>query len=407
MKSRRRIKDLSIQGYGTRLREETIHLNEIVEHFGRDVRKLELKSLTLPNITITNLLNQMPELEKIVFTKVSIELAVDVNRYRPQLLKLKEIDVVDCYQSTIKFLAVFPDGLKKVKIVGSFHTGERIGSFNAFESQHNIEDIVLDGTYTHLINFNQFKLKYLELGPMLVPDLGKVLKGQDEIKVLKLPATRGDRLKIIGKELKSLENLEITEIFRSREKTVTELSELSKLKKLVKLKFSFGDSSYDEAMGLMYMKSNSLEHLDVDCEGMYLTRSIVEKLGVNLPKLTQLHISSQSPLNLLNSIIQHMPNLEVLGFKQNIGLSEPFFYQRNLTNDKIKVLNITVREEYFEELEKLFTSLKSLESVTIVGYDDFSLKALIQASKMCIKNLIVSPPNNTFESISYLISFPK
>jgi hypothetical protein len=355
MNSDRRLKQLKVRGNQTDVFRESrlVRLNQVIERFGNDVTTVEFCSLLLPR-NIVELLNLMPNLKIIDLANI---VDGDVTKGKLKLRKLKLVDIYSCSDSIVHkiFNQLSPNVLERICLF-EIYDQQKIGPL--FPNQHNIKEIVTDSDFFDRFEWNQLKLKSLEISDF--EDLKNILVGQDEMKKLKCNLTS---LKIICDELKSLVELEVY-CYRLSD---WENSQLWKLKNLKILTFhGLEETASDVNIFLTMIKSSSLEKLDISIYRASLTKITINELAVNLPHLKDFSVYSESSINIINAIVKNFPNLESLEYFTSRIVTDTYCYQDGLTHKNLTSLKIeTFKGDENMDLPMLIRNCEKLEYLKI------------------------------------------
>jgi len=191
---------------------------------------------------------------------------------------------------------------------------------------------------------------------------------------------RGADFKILCNELLALEDLRIRVIKVESTNDLANFYKLEKLRKCNLIALNFPNDLISSALDRLSHKSLTELHL-VIC-GFTVTASKVQLLGSNFPQLKKICLSAKSSLKILNSMIKYFPNLEELELYAS-GISDDYVFQEGITNDKLKTFKCNLRgnSRNSEELLKLFSCIKNLETISFHGFhfSEELVNKLIQA----------------------------
>lgn len=379
LKSTRRIKTLKISGnYSQRSGVINEHrsqrITEIIRHFGKYIKKFEVKKFTVP-YNIIKLLNCMPNLEDISLQDCFYpERGIDDENVRLELKKLRELGSIYCCRNVLNIFKTLPPGvLRKVWIYQDDPTYDNV-SFKLFKSQKNIEDLEISCDYADLIDFEKLKLVSLEMidEKPEVDNFRKILKSQHALKVFKTCCWPFDDIdmKNICNELRSLEALELKIDESDSDVSSNMFATIFKLGKLKTLMLNFGGSDSEKRNEIIsFISHESLSKLHLECDEFEsLSSAAAAQLGTNLPKLNQLKAQDAS-INVLSLIVQHFQNLEYLELSISLACKERFVHQDGITNKKLKTLVISANGfgDQFDDLPKLIGCCEALRSVKITS----------------------------------------
>lgn len=349
------------------------HFMEIVEHFGRDIKQLDMSRVQV-NHNFLDFLNLMPNLVKINLNNVNGD--VSLNELKLKLNKLKEVQSSECPAEILEVFNALPPGvLEKVELMwypseeNDFHENHLLSDINLFKNQQNIKEITAH-SYLNFINFKQLKLTSLLYEDFSSFRLQEQMQGQNKLTSLSSHSFQDGDLKFICNELKSLVLLNGAFYNISS----SEFSEISKLKKLKNLRVSwiaggFVDDKVNES--LFVMQSESLTDLEINCDKVM--NSAVAQLGVNCPNLQRFNLETKASFNTLNMIIKNFKNLRCLVFRGGPDEDDRNFYdaealrndcyvfRQDLRNRKLRKLNISGWCEDYQDLPKLISCCINLK----------------------------------------------
>lgn len=404
MNSRRRIFRLSVEGSFIRKYRkfngfQTERLSSIVHNFGLCVKQLYLSSIELSNELVSTL-NLMPNLEKICLLYIE-DTGIADKDVKLNVHKLAELESMGSSESVLRVFNLLPSGvLRKIKLHQFESLSSSDGATKLFENQSNIKEIHLDKRFHQLVDFQLLKLTTLKLSDKV--KLETTVKGQNEIvELCLLGGVENGDLKLISIELKALQDLKAVV-----DGTLSaEFDYFSKMKNLKKLDigwYSEYQNIENVSESLSFLHQNSLVELKLHC-CLPLTEAILVALGTSAPMLMNLHLHTNSPLNILNTVIRYFINLEVLEF-ENRFYDEDFdhFVYQDLLNQKLKKMTIKTRNR-FKDFPKLVGCCKKLEEIdTSVVSDVQSLRDVLenQPSLKKLRLLIDSCSSNCFHQIS-------
>jgi len=169
---------------------------------------------------------------------------------------------------------------------------------------------------------------------------------------------------MICSELKSLVYLNIC-VIEVEDNEFTYLSKLKNLKSL-KLKlthFAGCDPNLNESLSLA--ANDSLQELDLECNGRTLTRFTITHLGMNMPELNHLRLRCKSSISELNSIVQHYQKLESLEFSTQDDHHDRYRFEDVLSHGNFKKILLPSRFKVGEDFAKLVGCCEKLEELTI------------------------------------------
>ena len=367
--SKRRFKALTIDGFY----QESTAMNDceiserfmkVVEHFGCHIKQLTVKYVHVSNVM--KILNLLPNLEKIFLNRISDFKFVN-NRTcdnNKNLYKLKEIKSSFCNASVMNIFKILPAGvLRKIDMTlhDFINTSTDDHEVKLFENQQNVIEVETTERIAKTMNFENMKLKELKLWGE--NDLSRILNNQNKIKKLELGSIKTGDFKIIYRNLTSLQDLKVG---HAENISSHEFTELFKLKKLRKLSLEFDEIVQDE-LNFSLSVANCENLIEMSLEflspGVSITESTFAQLGKNLPQLKTLNVNSESPLNSLNVIFQHMQSLKFLHFaKSGRAPSDHFIFQDGLINEKLIELQLSGNScDNIEDLPKLIGCCKRLK----------------------------------------------
>jgi hypothetical protein len=132
---------------------------------------------------------------------------------------------------------------------------------------------------------------------------------------------------------------------------------------------------------LSLLKNDSVEELTV-YGILNLDELTIKQLAINLPRLKELEITSESSINIVNAIIQNFTNLEVLKF-ETVHL-DGYNFCDGLKHENLKSLYLNWRRvDQFIELPKFIKCCKKLENLSISSpMSGLSLLETLKASNL-------------------------
>ena len=280
-------------------------LTQFLQYFGHQITELKISGLELPS-NISKLLNLMPNLNNIVFFMVTVQPAVKM--YELNFSVLSDLNCISCCQHVFKMFNFIPSNtLKTIKI--SQQEEIIYDSVKLFKNQLSIEEVEVDGSLVHLIDWKHLKLLKIKISSFNFP-LTKYLEYQVELKYLSSPLNQNE-LNLICNKLKSLETLNIL----VNQTLVYEFSELSKLTSLTSLCVVWArgnNRTINESLKLF--SSKSLINLELGCNKVKILPSTISKLGNSCSSVKFLQMNSNSHSSLVKTIFDSFPCLESLNF---------------------------------------------------------------------------------------------
>lgn len=366
-------------------------LTEVIEHFGSDIKELELSFLKL-SLKAFSLLNLMPNVQKVKLFCVFFNEAVP-DDFNLKLSKLTTLDIQICPKEVLEVFNNLPvDVLRKLTlgVIFYFHDTSQKSTRKYFGNQRKIKEMISCPRSANFVNL-QMKLTSLELKSEEIKVSG-VINGQDELTSLKVKGVYNSVSKdftFVCNELKSLELLE----FDVDNVPWTEFQEIAKLRKLKKA--SFKCYSQNIVGCLSHIRSESLQELEVDCYKTPLNDAVIE-LSLNCKNLRTFTLRSLSPPIIINTILLLFPKLKSLSFE--ICPIDPVyafpngFQHFNLTKLQIgNYISLSRRSlQITQNFLELVSSCKNLESFsTSLEFDENSLTELFQAlpklNSLCLR----------------------
>lgn len=384
MRSKRRIHLLSIEGNFYSKLNNFDRLISVINHFGCNVRQLQLSRINFSFKIFPKFLqalNLMSNLEKISLLYVE-GISMLKENFELRLYKLKEIE---SYGSTYEFLRIFnclpPGILKKVKL----HNFENLGSGSRpeklFENQQNIEEVHSHKGLFQLLNLAPLNLKTLIINDKV--DIGSALKNQKSLRKLSIECIESGDLKLIS-ESPALEELKAS----VNGLPSAEFADFKRLKNLKKLDVACS-RNVNEALD--FLQHQRLEELKIYCYSS-VSEETMTALGRQLPMLRKLHLYTRSPFDIINSILRHFHNLEILEFDNRFyddEILEQFTYQEGLVNQKLK--NLSFKTKFiFNDFPKLIACCKKLEELETFAISDVESIRDVLISQPHLKKLKLS-----------------
>jgi hypothetical protein len=400
MRSNRRFNRLFIRD--SRNKSSALHyerLGQVLQQFGKDIKQADIGAIEFPP-NIVDLLNLMPNLEKIDLVEIGIHENTIIKEGELKLHKLKQFSSSDCGLKVLQIFNQLPPGvLQEITLNRFWHEKSTSAEVSIdvpklFNNQHSIKRVGIPSECIEFLDWSQMKLKSLKIYSNTKKDnkklVEKVLEGQDEMKELHF---NGDPsiLNPIIKELKSLVKLEI----ETRNLSTIGLPELSKLSKLKSLEFECynNNNPADIISFLNFTRNSGVEKLEVYCR-LGFPEFTISQINVNFPSVKELTLQSKSSINVVNTILQSFPNLEILHFDPDRVANEAYIYQEDLKHQKLKKLCIGPwNGEINHDFAKLIGCCTKLE--------EFSAESAL--TKGTLKEIFTLQPNlKSFEISNYV-----
>jgi hypothetical protein len=373
MRSNRRLKHFKIRtgrNYTDVLTELRVErLWRIIEKFGKNVEEFEMINIKPKPKVIIQMLKLMPNLETVDLPFIPGLESIGFIKCKLKLHKLKSL------KSDESFDQLPPGVLEEVELNGDWvnHKGGLL-----FPNQHNIKKIKTIMMTANRFVWKNLKLKSLEIRAIDKEDL--ILNGQDQIETFNANIVINTRpfFKAICKELKALVELNIGRL-RVSARHYFELWKLQNLK-VLKIDKIIG-KEFNVNKFLSHLISTQLENLQLGSN--CLLEQTINQLTVNMPNLKELHLLKlNTSINVVNSIIQNFPNLEILEF--DTRNFDNYKFQDGLRSSKLKSLSLQwYNNETRLEVPKLIKCCEKLEKLeTSSQISKSSLIEILQAPNL-------------------------
>lgn len=407
--SKRRINYLSLRNMlhcDINLRRLCIkNFTQIAKRFGKDVKHLKIYFITFPR-NYVEILNHFHNLEKIEI--IRCETMTRQGEAVLKLFKLKEVEVCLCPESVLRIFDALPVNILRKIITKHIRPDEqRFEDQKLFINQLNIQEVSVDKTDVNYIDLKRLKLK------SLVVKRQKSLEGliEDRNTLTHLAVYDIEHINFVSikNELKSLENLELCDWQCGFDDEIKVLVNLHKLKKI---KFQWKNMVLNETMNstLGFLNSRSLNELTIECWHLKLTKMTVIELGRKCLHLKKLDLVSDSPINIINDILQNIESLDCLRYvidNVNQGAPENYTYQDELSHVNLKTLKIEVSRGSQNGFPKLVGSCKNLETFeTTLKLKTKVLKEIL-IKQPDLKSLKLTFNESTEDSVKVFIEFGK
>jgi hypothetical protein len=391
-------------------------ISKVIEHFASDVQELYLRDIVM-TMEVFSLFNLMPNIQKLTLYFVHFEDLLVPEDFSLNMFKLKELEIDGNISSKIGFKVLdrLPDNvLHKITLdsLSQFKNGK------FFENQQNIKEIVADDDNYELLNFRRYKLLSIVF-PYFHQSLEEIVNGQDELTLFSSGVIGGDGipaddLRLICQELISLQELSI---YLSRSIPISCFQEFSKLKKLKKASLMFCNCiDINEKLSLIQVES--LQELYFYFEMPLLEATLIQ-LSLNCRRLRTLRLTTNDSLNLINKILLHFPQLEILSFfevssrrrrAKNLPIDKFVFTfnSQHLNLKHLHIGNYTSSQNCHEMLPVLVNCCKSLEEFsTEMKLDLETLQEILQTRPNLKSICFTTNSENNLKLIAIIKNFGK
>lgn len=393
LNSQRRVECLEVFSKRVVASLETEHENQlssIVRHFGHDIKQVELRNIHLLPSTI-NLLNLMPNLEKIKLRTVKLVKYKNYKLPELNLHKLAEVESEECYEGLLTIFNGLPDGvLRKVKM-SNFGKSSKVDKVSGiFENQFNIEEISTQVQFIKLMNTKEMKVKSLQLLTKL--PIASYLEGMTELTNLSVDVLSEGDLMFICNNLRSLEKLNIQEANQLKS---FEFCELSKLERLEQLALSFYLNEETTNDSIACINASNVVDLNIRCCAKAFD-STISALCLNMPQLKKLKFTADEvSSNVVNIFINGMQELEALELKETVTHLSDYIFPEGLKHKKLIKLTTPNSLAISSNSLQLLQCCESLRELTTMLYSSSDLLTQLLVALPRLEKLQLTPAHDS------------
>ncbi|CRK92513.1 CLUMA_CG006069, isoform A, partial [Clunio marinus] len=317
---------------------------------------------------LIKILDCLPNVEDLTLTNIHFQSDLNVNHDKSEfnMHKLKKLEINVCSFMFPNILHKIPKNTLRDLIFLPFEFD--VSSFQKFFNQQtNIRK--LEVFEFQDINFNHLELEHLKI--FLTFELPAVLRQQPKLRYLEL--NENDMDNEIFTVMCDLKNLEVAKMSHGQVSCniFNSLKKMSNLKEL-QLWTNRDDDECHHLLEFSMMHSLQIEKLTLLCPERKISEDILIQLSQHFRKLKHIEFLSSRivNINLIKTILEYFPNLELIVFEFYFHPPEDILIiSEDLRHENLKQLEVTNNKTFNVEntrtLLKLISVCPNLERIII------------------------------------------